>query len=52
MLRACLAHCPDGRLLDFTKHSTKSIWWPQGAAIAGPFPVRLPLAGRLELKAA
>jgi hypothetical protein len=27
-------------------------WWPQGAATAGPFPVRLPLAGRLELKAA
>jgi hypothetical protein len=27
-------------------------WWPQGAAIADPFPVRLPLAGRLELKAA
>jgi hypothetical protein len=29
-----------------------TVWWPQGAAIAGPFPVRLPLAGRLELKAA
>jgi len=27
-------------------------WWPQGAAVAGPFPVRLPLAGTLTLKAA
>ena len=27
-------------------------WWPQGAAIAGPFPVRLPVRGTLTLKAA
>jgi hypothetical protein len=27
-------------------------WWPQGAAIAGPFPVRLPVHGTLTLKAA
>jgi hypothetical protein len=27
-------------------------WWPQGQAIGPPLPVRLPLAGRLELKAA
>jgi recombinase/recombinase-like zinc beta ribbon protein len=28
------------------------IWWPQGGPNAGSFPVVLPLAGRLELKAA
>jgi site-specific DNA recombinase len=27
-------------------------WWPQGAPIAGPFPVRLPVGGTLTLKAA
>jgi hypothetical protein len=27
-------------------------WWPQGAAIAGPFAVTLPLTGSLVLKAA
>ena len=29
-----------------------AIWWPQGTAIAGPFPVRLPVRGTLTLKAA
>ena len=27
-------------------------WWPQGAPIAGPFSVRLPVGGTLTLKAA
>jgi hypothetical protein len=27
-------------------------WWPQGGAIAGPFPIRLPVGGTLTLKAA
>jgi hypothetical protein len=37
---------------DVMPESMDQRWWPQGAAFAGPFPVRLSLAGSLELKAA
>ncbi len=33
-------------------NTNKTIWWPQGGPDGGPFPIVLPLAGTLELKAA